>query len=269
MRRAASVTEFVDDPVGCWFAGRAFVAWMLSPALVGASHIGPFDAADEPELRALFGLVLHPALIAPYDVVHDLGDVELIDRRAFDLLHGFLSERMTELATRARRLAVVRPAGLAGAAFTGLFHDFASTRFDAQLFADRGAAYAWLGVIAGSAARAELDAVTAPFDVSPLLRRIRELIADDPRRASLERVAAAAGQSARSLQRHLADHGTSFRDELGRARVIAAKALLAETDDKVESIARELGFASAAAFTAMFGRELGESPQAFRDKRRR
>src|SRR4051794_15785010 len=106
---------------------------MPSTQLVGASHFGPFEDIDLPALRALFTLPVHPALVAPYDVLHDLGGVDIIDRRAFELVAQFLAQWMPQLVGRVRRLAVVRPAGLAGAAFTGLFHDF-SASFDAQLF---------------------------------------------------------------------------------------------------------------------------------------
>src|SRR5262249_44082429 len=77
-------------------------------------------------------------------VLPDPGGVDGPDRRAFEVLAGFRATHMPELASRTRKLAVVRSAGLAGAAFTGLFHDFARGRFDAELFADRASALAWL-----------------------------------------------------------------------------------------------------------------------------
>jgi AraC-like DNA-binding protein len=266
VRPAHSVEDFLADPVGRCVAGRAYVAFMPSAALVGASHFGAFEDTDLPALRALFPLPAHSALVVPYDVLHDLSGVDVLDRRAFELVAQFLAQWMPQLVGRVRRLAVVRPAGFAGAAFTGLFHDF-SAKFEAQLFGDRDAALAWLGVT--DATRGELAAVLAPFEgVSPLLRRLRELLAGDPRDMTVERASSALGQSARSLQRHLGEQHTSFRDELARARVHAAKARLVETDDKIEVIARELGFRSVAAFTTMFGRELGEPPQAYRQRRR-
>lgn len=266
MQRAAAVEAFLADPVGRYVAGRSFVAWMSSPALVGASHFAPFEPADFDMLRALFPLPLHPALVAPYDVIHDLGGVDVLDRRAFDVLAQFLATHMPQLAGRVRKLAVIRSAGLAGAAFTGLFHDFARNRFDGELFADRAAALAWLGV--GDDTRAALDAMMAPFEqAAPVLRQLRDAIALDPAGITLDAAATAIGHSTRSLQRHLAHHATSFRDELARARVTAAKARLVETDDKIEVIALELGFASVAAFTTMFGRIVGESPHAFRQRR--
>ena len=265
VRLAPSVDDFLTSPVGAEVRGRTFAAWMPTPKLVGASHFGGFDPADLPALQALFGIALHEALVAPYDVVHDLGGVDVLDRPAFDLLSAFLAEQMPKLAERVRRLAVVRPPGLPGAAFTGLFHDFGS-KLDAKLFDARDAAFDWLAI--EGAVRADLAAIAEHFEhAAPVLRRLRDLLAADPR-LDVEGAAKALGHSPRSLQRHLAAEDTSFRDEVTSARVRAAKKRLVETDHKVEAIARELGFRSAAAFTTMFARAAGEPPLAFRQKRR-
>jgi len=267
VRPAATVTDLLADPVGRYVSGRAFVAFMPSTKFVGASHYGPFEGLDLPAIIALQELPFHPALVAPYDVMHDLGAVGVIDRRSFEILETYLSTRMTELAKRARKLAVVRPPGLAGAAFTGLFHEWTYDRCEAGLFAERGIALDWLGIPVK--ARDELDEALAPFErLSPVLRRIRAVIAADPAGATIERVAVEVGHSVRSLQRHLAQQGATFRDELVNARVDAAKARLVDGDDKIEVIARELGFASAAALTASFGRVVGEPPHEFRVRRR-
>jgi AraC-like DNA-binding protein len=264
VRPAASASDLLDAPVGRYVAGRAFAMWVPSAELVGASHFGAFDAADQPALEALVEMPFHRALATPCDFLHDLAAVDALDRRTFEMFARLVGPRMPLLAERARRVAVVRPAGLAGAAFTGLFHDWTAARFEARMFDDRAAALDWLGVSAEI--RVEIADVLAPFEMAPVLRRIRDVLATDPAGATLASVAAAVGESTRSLQRHLADAGTSFRDELGRARIAAARDRLAETDDKIETIARELGFASLAAFTAMFARELGEPPQTFRKR---
>jgi AraC-like DNA-binding protein len=265
VRKAATPADFLADPIGAYFAGRSFVAWM-TPSLVGASHFGAFDGADLPVLLELADMPLHAALVPPYDVIHDLGGVGVLDRRAFEVLEQYLRARMPQLVGRARKVAVVRPAGMAGAAFSGLFHDFTAPHFDGGLFHDRDEALAWLGL--PDEVRADIFALVAPFEQAPLLRRVRELVATDPAGATLERVAMATAHSVRSLQRHLAELGTSFRDELATVRVDRAKARLAETDDKIEAIASDLGFASAAAFTTSFGRLAGESPQRYRTRSR-
>jgi len=120
-----------------------------------------------------------------------------------------------------------------------------------------------------AATRGELAAIADAFEhAAPVVRRLRELLVADPRAMTLERAAAALGHSTRSLQRHLAEEHSSFRDELAHARIHAAKQRLVETDDKIEVIARELGFRSVPAFTTMFGRAIGEAPQAYRQRHR-
>src|SRR5688500_18293297 len=104
--------------------------------------------------------------------------------------------------------------------------------------------------------------------VAPELRRLRGVLAADLREATLERAAAALSTSTRSLQRYLAARNTTFRDELTRARVIAAESRLVEDDAPIKEIAIALGFESIAAFTSMFTRVVGEPPQEFRRLRR-
>jgi transcriptional regulator GlxA family with amidase domain len=77
------------------------------------------------------------------------------------------------------------------------------------------------------------------------------------------------GRSERSLQRDLQQGGTTFRAELEAARVELARALLVDTDLKIDSVARKVGCASAAHFATLFRRVAGETPSAYRDRHRR
>jgi AraC-like DNA-binding protein len=266
VRLARTVEEFVDSPLGGHYRGRAFAVWMPNPALLGATHFGRFDPVDLQAIRQLFDIAMHPALVPPYDLVHDLGGVDLIDRPAFDVHAQFLAQLMPRLVGRVRRLAVVRPAGLSGATYTGLFHDF-SAGIGGRLFTLREEAFAWLELDA--ATRRDIDAIAEAFEMAaPILRRLRELLDADPRSLTLEKAASALGASPRSLQRHLSDASSSFRDELAQARIRVAVRRLVETDDKIEVIANDLGFRSVPAFTTMFARIVGQPPQQYRSERR-
>jgi AraC-like DNA-binding protein len=266
VRLARTVEEFLNCPVGGHYRGRAFAVWMPSASLLGATHFNRFDPADLPALRALFEIALHPALVPPYDLVHDLGGVDVIDRPAFDLHAMFLAQLMPRLAGRLRRLAVVRPPGLSGATYAGLFHDF-SSGLGGRLFTTRDEAFAWLEL--DEPTRRDVGAIAEAFEMAaPILRRLRELLDGDPRSLTLEKAAGALGASPRSLQRHLADEQSSFRDELAQARIRVATRRLVETDDKIEVIAHELGFRSVPAFSTMFSRLIGEPPQQYRASRR-
>ena len=267
MRPAASAADLLADPIGRYVVGRTFVVWVQTPSRFGFYRFGTLDIADEPAMSMLFALPSSPKLGLGYDCVFDFYAVDAIYRRSYDIWIGDNAVRArAEVSKRGRRFAMVRPQGMVGATFAGLFHDPVAAS-NSELFADREAALAWIGVAPGSAERREIDDVLAPFEQAPLLRQVRELFAADLARASLDRAAATLGHSARSLQRHLAALGTSFRDELSHCRLVAAQRILLETDDKIDAIAAELGFKSTAAFTTMFGRVIGESPSVFRERR--
>lgn len=77
-------------------------------------------------------------------------------------------------------------------------------------------------------------------------------------------VAVAFGLSERSLRRQLSAEGTSFRALLDQVRYAKARQLLTGTTQSIEAIARQLGYAEAAAFIHAFQRWAGMTPAAYR-----
>lgn len=102
---------------------------------------------------------------------------------------------------------------------------------------------------------------------SSLAARVREHLGlfsgDYPDAAA---VAAALGLAERSLRRHLSQEGQTFRALLDEVRHARARQLL-EAGLPVEEIARQLGYAEAAAFIHAFQRWAGQSPAAWRRAR--
>jgi len=76
------------------------------------------------------------------------------------------------------------------------------------------------------------------------------------------------GMSARTLQRHLADESTSFKDLLDGARADLARTYVAERRLSVTEIAFVLGFADTSAFSRAFKRWTGASPRDWASRRR-
>lgn len=265
MRCVGSAAEMLAAPIGSYLAGRSFVVWVQQPARIGALQFGPLDSQDNPTLAALFPLPHYTGLAPKFDLLHDLGAVEVFDRTAFEFFESFLRVSVDFLMTRVRRVAVVRPGGLAGAAFAGMYHEWVSPRFDARLCLDRDSAYEWLDMSVGE--QVELEDLYARYLQPPMLREIRRAIAANLKAASLAQIASALAISQRTLQRTLASYGSSFRDELVRMRVRHAEAMLLDGDAKIEAIAYQLGFRSAAAFSTMFLRMRGEPPGEFRARR--
>ena len=81
-------------------------------------------------------------------------------------------------------------------------------------------------------------------------------------------VARPLGMSARNLQRHLADEGTSFKTLLNEARVTLARNYIDEGRLSVTEIAFVLGFADTSTFSRAFKRWTGMSPRGFAQRRR-
>jgi AraC-like DNA-binding protein len=75
------------------------------------------------------------------------------------------------------------------------------------------------------------------------------------------------GVAPRSLQRELSRQATSFRLELTRARVHAACLLLEGSDDKIEAIARRVGWTSSSQMSSIFRRQVGTTPAQYRARR--
>jgi AraC-like DNA-binding protein len=83
-----------------------------------------------------------------------------------------------------------------------------------------------------------------------------------------ELAAEVAEVSPRTLRRRLREEGTSFRGLLDRIRFQAAEDRLRERTLSLAEIAAELGYANQANFARAFHRWTGESPSAYRRRRR-
>mgnify|MGYP006276748309 FL=1 len=77
---------------------------------------------------------------------------------------------------------------------------------------------------------------------------------------SIERVARSGGMSVRSLQRRLAQEGTSFSDELDRVRRRLALSLLQSDDMSLAELTDRLGYSSPQALSRAVWRMVGASP---------
>ena len=82
-----------------------------------------------------------------------------------------------------------------------------------------------------------------------------------------EAIARRLAVSLRSLQRKLADEGTSFAALLDETRSTLARGYLDEDRYSVSEITYLLGFAGVSAFSHAFKRWTGSSPSAYRRKR--
>lgn len=106
-----------------------------------------------------------------------------------------------------------------------------------------------------------LEAAAAPF-LDPLQLKIRAAILRGlGSGVSLASVARDLKLAPRTLQRAIADRGTSWSHELDEVRRARALELLDDADHKTASIAAELGFRDASAFFRAFRRWTGTTPR--------
>jgi AraC-like DNA-binding protein len=99
--------------------------------------------------------------------------------------------------------------------------------------------------------------------------RVRDyLFAMPPSRIpEISRAARDLGMSERSLRRHLAADGTSYRNLVQSALVASASHMLRDPSRTIKEAAKALGFAEAAAFNHAFKRWTGMTPSQFRRAR--
>ena len=265
--RPATVDELLAAPVGRYASGRSFVVWVHSPTLCGSAYWGRPDASDFPALIQLYALPRHPDLRPPFDVLIDCAGLAALDVAAFEMLNAHLVD-VARTAANVRRVSIVRPEGLDCATLAGVFHELVGTVFPAALFTERAEALRWLGRVDATARCAIDDMLDGVRNLAPPLRQLRGYLAHHLEQSSVDAAARALGVSQRSLQRRLLELGTSFRDELARARVSAAEALLIDSDAKLETVARHVGCSSLPQFSALFRRMTGETPSEFRTRRR-
>lgn len=110
----------------------------------------------------------------------------------------------------------------------------------------------------------KLDEIESAARGDPIVRRARQAIADALGRETIaiDVVARRLAMSRRSFQRHLADHGTSFRDMVDDIRRARAQRLLEERKRSTVEIAAALGFADTGAFFRAFRRwTQGDTPR--------
>jgi AraC-like DNA-binding protein len=85
----------------------------------------------------------------------------------------------------------------------------------------------------------------------------------------IQTIARSLATSPRSLQRRLAHAGVSYQQLLDLARKDAAERYLKDLSLSIGTVAYLLGYSEPAAFTRAFRRWQHETPQAFRERRRR
>ena len=260
MRAAADADDYRADPEGAYVAVPCALVFCARPTLWGFALWGRPTAADLRRVVPLLEAELADG-VTPHASLVDVRRLEAGDPRAFAVLARYLKTNWQTFRTRVTRLALVRPPGILGATVAG-FYQVESAPYPVRVFDELAPAATWLR--AASLARTLDAALAASSTLSPLLLEVRRWLDGHLDDASLAAAAKAVSRAPRSLQRDLADSGTSFQAEVDAARVRLAKRLLADTDSPLTEIAYDIGCASPQHFSTLFKRVAGQTPSAYR-----
>ncbi len=230
--------------------------------------LGRFEERDVGPLLAAYALWRSPQIDDALSVLSDASQLEGIDAAAYKLFAAFIERNLPDFASRTVRHALVRPVGIEGAIIAGFYEVLGQPSYPVRVFTSAVEALKWLGRTDTRALADHISSLVAAASAVPeTVQRLRALLATnlDLRLATAAR---AIGVSERSLQRQLQRARTSLRSEVDAARIRAAQTLLADTDAKITAIALEIGCATPQHFSALFRKTTGETPSAWRARRR-
>ncbi|MGZ6143028.1 MAG: helix-turn-helix domain-containing protein [Myxococcales bacterium] len=264
MKRAGDIDRFLADPVGRYYLGETHAVWCASPSLCGSASWGRHTEQHARDLCRLYDVSRHPALRAGFDVFMDSGAIEAFDWHTFMILGDYVRSRLAEWGKVIRKHAVIVPSGPSGLIMSGLIPMLGMT-YPIRFFHSPGEAMGWLDRDDLRNAVEEVDRLLDEArGLSAVVRSLRGHLEKSLLDASVEGAARALGVTPRSLQRELKRSGTGFSAELARARVRAASALLAHSEEKIEVIARRVGCSSSSHLATLFRKAVGETPAQFR-----
>jgi AraC-like DNA-binding protein len=271
VRQASDIGEFLAAPVGRWVRGRRFVVWCHAPNLVGSLHWGRAEAEDMQTFLRAIDVAGAPGVRPPLDVLVDVRRAELPDAAAFGATMEHVRDHWARYVRPVKRSAFIHASNLSAAAATGFWGPIAPD-FELRLFGDPAEGFGWFARPDGAAAATQVAELTAEtFSEAPMTLALRAHLAGEStlKKADIAAAGRALGVSSRSLQRRLEEEGTSFRNELARARIDAALPLVRDGEIKLDAVARMVGCSSLAAFSRLYRRMTGESPSQARARGRR
>ncbi len=263
LRWAPDVEDFCRDPLGRLAKVGPFSLWCIDASLTGLS-LPP--SADTGQIEALFAISKRsplPGMQVPYDIIVDERQLSSLSSVAVALFLGFVDAVGEALPRIVRRVLIVSPREPLMAMVASGFGVLSKVVPGYRVVDSLRAAFLELG--RDPEITTLLDERLARTG-APELAELERLIAVDLQSARLAPIARTLGKSERTLQRLLQESGTSFGELVDRARQERAVARL-QAGDKIEHIARDLGFSSASSFSTFFRRRVGTSPGEFRRAR--
>lgn len=254
-------------------AGDTFVHFSASPRLWGVLLWGRPGRQDALDLRKSLVRELAPD-VEPHVSIVDATGLTGADVGAFEELSDYVETSFEALSRAVTRLALVRPAGMEGALVAGMFHVMPRP-YPVEVFEELRPALAWLAEqdrslieLEQSLPAALEQLFRARTETAPIVYVLRGYLDRNLAGANVGDAARALSVSLRTLQRRLSEAETTFHEELAKARLAAAQRLMLDSDAPLTTIALEVGCPSLQYFSALFRRQTGQSPSAWRSSRR-
>lgn len=262
---SGNLDGFLEAPVGKYVTGpswlfaypsarfSALVFWgrLTGESLAGTAHIHPR---------------VHSAAARPHVAILDARRVEHVDEGAFAVGVNYVKAHHESLSQSISQLAIVHSGGMLGSVAAGFFR-LIGAPYRAEVFTDPVEALSWITVDDPRGVLTTLDGLyTSTSGTTELLRDLRAHLEKNLDDVSLADATRALGISERSLQRRLAESGTSFQKEVVGARVRTAERALVETTKPLSQIAFDVGCASVQHFSTMFRKVTGMTPMQWRKR---
>jgi AraC-like DNA-binding protein len=262
---AGGPADFTEEPGRRFYAGRCFLYWQDGTRAFGTVMWGRPLEADIAAMVPFFEIGVDPRFKGHASFV-DCRAIDSIDMLAFGKLLSYLVSRRHAWGPNVGRQAILHPDGFVGVMVAGALH-VARPPYPFACFSGSGAdAFAWCGV---AEVHPHIEALRSGLIQSPEIARRVQAVFEERGLAGTADVARALGLSQRTLQRRLAEAGTTFREERDRYLSLQIERLLSGTELDLDAIATEVGLSSASHLVAHFRATHGTTPGAWRAERRR
>jgi AraC-like DNA-binding protein len=267
MSLAADAADFQAAPIGKFLFGRSWAVWCATPEIIGSFHWGLPDDHDAAEMMAAMDFVRHPSLAGRAKILMDSHQIQRVDADTLLAFTKLARQWIPIWSPFIARHATIVPDSLVGILLAGVLpllgggysFKFVHELSDALVFLDDPEV---------SAAYRDAHAIADTRRLPPAaLVKLKDALGRDLGNATIGDCALAMGLSTRTLQRELRRHGTSFSDELRRARTHAASELLRMSELKIDAIAARVGFGTASRMSAALRREVGATASEIRARR--
>jgi AraC-like DNA-binding protein len=262
---ASGPGDFTEEPGRRFYAGRRFLYWQDGIRAFGTVMWGRPTEADIAAMIPFFEIGID-ARFKGHSSFVDCRAIESIDMLAFGKLLSYLVSRRHAWGPNVGRQAILHPDGFVGVMVAGALH-VARPPYPFACFHGGGAdAFVWCGV---ADLHAPVETLRSSLIESPEIKTRVQSVFEDRGLAAAAEVARALGLSQRTLQRRLAQAGTTFREERDRYLSLRIERFLSGTELDLDAIAAEVGLSSASHLVAHFRATHGTTPGAWRAEHRR